>query len=140
MNIEKETPWRFIRKWHKKWKVIDKSRYPNNGIVIGDIFREDSCQKFIGYMKNDILCFYWGIRKSKFNKMDYGNIIFTLHRESFNKIKQWIDETEYKGKIAFELCELEQLNKVIEYMIQRQGYKTYREGEFLFILNKSEAL
>ena len=133
MNLKKETPYRFLRKWDKKWSVIDKDKYPNNGIVRESIFDGVPCQEFVGYVKDEILCFYWGTGKSKFNRMSGGEIVFTLYRESFNKIKEWVELNNYKGLIAFELCEMEQLNKVVEYMINRQGYKAHKENGYLIV-------
>jgi hypothetical protein len=129
-----ETPWRYLRKWERKWNVIDKSRYPNRGIVEDFLCCKSSeSLKFIGYYKDDILCFFWGRGKAKFNRMSYGNIIFTLHTMAIKKIKEWIESNNYTGKVAFELCEFEQLNNVIEYIIQRNGFKTHRDNGYLFV-------
>lgn len=129
-----ETSWRYLRRWERKWRVIDKTRYPNTGVV-DEYFACPTSEslRFIGYYKEDILCFYWGRGKAKFNRMGYGNIIFMLHSMALSKIENWIENNNYTGKIAFELCEFEQLNNVIEYMIQRKGFKTYRNGGYLFV-------
>jgi hypothetical protein len=132
--MNKETPWRYLRRWGRKWDVIDKSRYPNKGIIEEYFFCKTSeSLKFIGYYKDEILCFYWGIGKAKFNRMSYGNIIFMLHSMALKTIENWIENNNYIGKVAFELCEFEQLNNVIEYMIQRKGFKTHRDNGYLFV-------
>jgi hypothetical protein len=52
---------------------------------------------------------------------------------AIKKIKEWIESNNYTGKVAFELCEFEQLNNVIEYIIQRNGFKTHRDNGYLFV-------
>ena len=123
---------------YKKWNVINKNKYPDNGIMNEYIFENTlPYQKIIGYIKNDMLCFYWGVGKIKFTPMDCKEIIFYLYSSAFNKIKEWIEKNNYNEKIGFELTEFEQLNKVVEYMIKRNGYSSIREDGFL-IVNKTK--
>lgn len=129
-----ETPYRFLRKWDKKLNVINKEKYPREGTIRGTEFPpNDILNDFIGYEKDGVLCFYWGTSKRKFNRLGSYSQIFMYHRETNKNIKKWIDDNNYTGKVGFELCELEQLNRVVEYMLSRQGYKTRREGNYLIV-------
>lgn len=127
-------PKKYLTRAVRKWRVIDKNKYPRTGIV-DDFFYCNTltCEKIIGYMKGNVMCFYWGVSKIKFTPMDCKEIIFKIHRDAYNKIKEWVEKNNYKGKVGFELCELEQLNVVVEYMIKRFGYNPVRENGFLIV-------
>ena len=122
----------------KKWDIINKNKYPNVGMIDEYIF-DDTLpnQKIIGYMKNDVLCFYWGVGKMKFAPMDCKNVIFFLYSSAFNKIKEIIKKTNYISKVGFQISEFEQLNNVVEYMINRFGYEVKKDNGF-FIVNFKE--
>lgn len=129
-----ETPWKFLRKWRNKRKIINREKYPRHGSIMGtDSPPTDILNDFVGYEKDGILCFYWGTGKRKFNRLGGYSQIFMYHRETYKNIKKWIDDNNYTGKVGFELCELEQLNRVVEYMLKRQGFKTRRDGDYLII-------
>lgn len=129
-----ETPWKFFKKWDKKRDLINREKYPREGTIRGTICPEnDIFNDFIGYEKDGILCFYWGTGKRKFDISGGYSLIFTYHRETNKNIKKWIVDNNYTDKVGFELCELEQLNKVVEYMLGRQGFQTRREGDYLIV-------
>jgi hypothetical protein len=134
MSDRGEHPKKYLAIANRKWRIVNKNKYPNTGIV-DEYFCCDTLpyQKIIGYIKDDVLCFYWGVGKIKFGAMDCKEMIFKLYKLAFDKIKEWVEENEYKGKIGFELCELEQLNIVVRYMIKRFGYNSYIEGKFIIV-------
>ena len=137
MNLSKRR-----RYSYKKWDMINRDKYPREGIVDEFIFGE--CLPYIkvlGYMKNDILFFYWGVGKSKFrggSNSDYKNLNFSFYKEAFKIMKNWIEKNNYTGSVGFELCELEQLNIIVEYMLRRNGYTSERKEKYLFISRRDE--
>lgn len=126
---------RINKKVMKKWSVIDANKYPISGEV--KIKNEEIDPIFhylIGYKKNDIFCFYfkWGCCKFypsrlglKMLKLDYFCVI--------NNIEEHLKKIKYVGKVGFECCELEQLNRISEMFINIYGYKTQKVNGFIYV-------
>jgi len=134
MSDRGEHPQKYLTRGDRKWRVINKKKYPNTGIV-DEYFCCDTLpyHKIIGYMKEDVLCFYWGVCKIKFEAANCKEMIFKFHRWAFDKIKEWVETNNYQGQIGFELCELEQLNTIVEYMIKRFGYSCIKKDGILLV-------
>ena len=129
-----EHPKKYLTRADRKWRIINREKYPRTGIIDEFIYCETlPCEKIIGYMKADILCFYWGVSKIKFGAMDCKEMIFKLHRDAYSKIKECVEALGYQGQIGFELCEFEKLNTVVEYMIKRFGYSCVKKDGILII-------
>jgi len=134
MSDRGENPKKYLTRAQRKWRVINKNKYPRTGIVNEYVVNDTlPYYKVIGYMKNNVLCLYWGVSKIKFEPMKCKELIFKLYKDSFEKMKECLKKIQYTGQIGFELCELEQLNIVVEYMIKRFGYSCYKKNGILIV-------
>lgn len=126
---------RYLRKKiEKKWNIIDRVKYPYSGFeFVVDKFAPS--MKIMKYIRDDIVCFYfrhgtlflmpafwWGNIGTKF-------VYFSV----IDEIKKHLLNDKFVGKVGFQCCELEQLNRVSELMINKYGYKTNRKDGFIYV-------
>ena len=125
-------------KKNNKWNVINTNKYPTDNVK--EIIVEDFApsMKIIEYEKNDLKLYYFKhgtlfFLPANWDK-DFG--VFKVFNCVFRTIEEHIKKENVNKKIAFELTEFEQLNKIVEYMINRFGYNTIKENNFIVVNKK----
>ena len=126
-----EIPSKTYRKIRKKWSVIDKTKYTTHSPI--EIQVEEVCGvKLIGYYKNGMLCFSYKYHSAFFESVIFDIPFYVFREWIFKPLDVWIKKTNFKGRVGFECCELEQLNRVIEKMLIRYNYPYKRENGFIY--------
>lgn len=114
----------------KKWDIINTKRYPQTGD--GEVFEIDvpefaPSMKVICYEKDGVKLFCSRHGSLFFYPVTWEIGCYKVFNFILDSIDRWIIENQYKGRLGFEICELNSLNNVIEYFIKKRGYDVVRE-------------
>lgn len=118
-----------------KWDIIDRLKYyPPIDAREFDVEEFMPTMKVVEYQKNNIVLYYFRHGTIFFMPanwdMEWGGIY-----KVFECVLKTIKINAPKNKtLGFELSELTQLNKIVQYMIERNGYKTCIENGFLIVI------
>lgn len=125
------------KKIKEKWDVISSEKYPTypKELIYVENWLPNITLNF--YKKEDILFFYYKFAFMKFKHiyLTFPLSINIIFKDVFNKIEEIILENNYHGKIGFECCELEQLNKFVEFQLFKNNYKFIKDGNYILVEN-----
>lgn len=124
------------KKLEEKWGIIDCAKYPYDDMNEFIVEKFSPSMKVGYYKKDDVMCFYFRhgtifMLPAFWHKADIS--VSSIYFDVMYEIKKYLIENSFIGKVGFECCELEQLNRVSEIMIKKYGYNTKREDGFVYV-------
>jgi len=116
-----------------KWDVINKTAYPTSSVKEFDVLEFMPTMKVVEYQKNNIALYYFKQGTLLFLPADWDMEWGGIYKV-FRCVIKTIENIAPKNKmIGFQLCELEQLNTIVQYMIKRNGYSCYKKNGILIV-------
>ena len=120
-------------KLEDRW-IVDTNRYLQSDIIVELVVDNFApSMKVVCYEKAGVKLFYMRHGTLFFYPVNWDIGITTVFNCIFNTIEEWLLEIKYEGKFGFELCEIDSMNNVIEYLINKRGLKTSRIDGILFV-------
>lgn len=119
---------------------IDRDKYPlekinNNDIITILVDDFAPSMEVIFYKKNNINLFYFRHGTICWQSINWnGEIsIYKVFKSVFKTIDTYVKNNKIKGELGFELSGLNKLDKAVEYLLNKNGYKTEIKNGVLFV-------